>query len=84
MLVRNWLNHIRLDWGEVFSLTRSESESAKSQLDGLLAKRSELFKDSYEGMKALEAHITMKAGAKPIFIKPRRVPYALKDEVEKE
>ena len=35
-------------------------------------------------MKGLEAHITMTDGAKPIFIKPRRVPYALKDEVEKE
>ena len=43
LLGRNWLNHIRLEWGEVFSLTRSESESAKSQLDGLLAKHSESF-----------------------------------------
>ena len=84
MLGRNWLNHIRLEWGEVFSFTRSESESAKSQLNSLLAKHSELFKDSYEGMKGLEAHITMKDGAKPIFVKPRRVPYALKEEVEKE
>ena len=84
LLGRNWLSHIRLEWGEVFSLTRSESESAKSQLDGLLAKHSELFKDSYEGLKELEADIIMKDGAKPIFIKPRRVPYALKEEVEKE
>ena len=35
-------------------------------------------------MKGLEAHITMKDGAKPIFIKPRWVPYALKEEVKKE
>ena len=59
-------------------------EDAKSQLHDLLAKHSELFKDSYEGMKGLEAHITMKDGAKPILEKPRRVPYALKDEVERE
>ena len=84
LLGRNWLNHVQLEWGEIFSLTRSQSESAKSQLDSLLAKHSELFKDSYDGMKGLEAHITMKHGAKAIFIKPLRVPYALKDEVEKE
>ena len=47
-------------------------------------KHSELFEVSYEGMKGLEAHITIKDGAKPIFIKPRRVPYAVKNEVEKE
>ena len=39
LLERNWLNHIRLEWGEVFSFTRSESESAKSQLNSLLAKQ---------------------------------------------
>ena len=84
LLGRNWLNRINIEWGEIFSLTRSESQSAKSRLDDLLAKHSELFEDSYEGMKGSEAHITIKDGAKPIFIKPRRVPYALKDQVEKE
>ena len=45
---------------------------------------SELFTESYEGMKGLEAHITMKGDAKPIFVKACRVPYALKEQVEKE
>ena len=52
-------------------------EDAKCQLhdfSDLLAKHSDLFEDSYEGMKGLEAHI---------FVKPRWVPYALKDEVER-
>ena len=35
-------------------------------------------------MKGLEAQITMKDGAKPIFVKPPRVLYALKDEIERE
>ena len=83
LLGRNLLNRIKLAWGEIFSLKRSGLEDAKSQLD-LLAKHSDLLEDSYEGMKGVEAHITMKDGAKPIFIKPRRVPYALKDEVERE
>jgi hypothetical protein len=41
-----------------------------------------MFKDSYEGMKRFEAHITMKDGARPVFVKPRKVPYALKEAVE--
>jgi len=59
-------------------------EDARRQLYDLIAKLSDLFEDSYEGMKGLESHITIKDGAKPIFVKPRRVPYALKDEVERE
>lgn len=84
LLGKNWLSHIRLDWGEIFSVTKTESSSAKSQLDSLLLKHSELFEEGYEGMKGFEAHITMKEGARPIFIKPRRVPYALKDKIENE
>ena len=41
-----------------------------------------MFEDSYEGMKGFEAHITMKDGARPVFIKSRKVPYALKEAVE--
>ena len=61
-----------------------DSVSSKSQLNDLLSKHSELFTESYEGIKGLEAHITMKGDAKPIFVKARRVPYALKEQVEKE
>jgi len=50
----------------------------------MLSKHSELFTESYEGMKGLEVHITMKGDAKPIFVKARRVPCALKEQVEKE
>ena len=44
----------------------------------------ELFTESYEGMKGFEAHITMKENVKPVFMKARRVPYALKEQVENE
>ena len=51
----------------------------------ILSKHSELFTESYEGvLKGLEVHITMKSDVKPVFVKARRVPYALKDQVEKE
>ena len=58
--------------------------SAGSQLNDLLSKHGELLTESYEGMKGLEAHITMRADARPVFVKARRVPYALKEQVERE
>ena len=58
--------------------------SADSQLNELLSKHSELFTESYEGMRGLEAHITMRDGARPVFVKARTVPYALEEQVERE
>ena len=86
LLGKNWLRQIKLEWGEILSVSSRDSVSSKNQLNDLLSKHSELFTESYEGMKGLEAHITMKGDAKPIFVKARahRVPYALKEQVEKE
>lgn len=86
LLGKDWLSHIKLKWDEIFSLNRLTATSSpdKGQLDALLSKHSELFEEGYEGMKGFEAHITMKEGARPVFVKPRRVPYALKDAVERE
>lgn len=47
-------------------------------------KHSNLFQDSYDGWKGYEAHIRMKTDATPVFHKPRRVPYALREPVEAE
>ena len=38
----------------------------------------------YERMKGFEAHITMKDGARPVFVKPLKVHYALNEAVEAE
>ena len=35
-------------------------------------------------MRGLEAHITMRGDARPVFVKARRVPYALKEQVERD
>ena len=85
LLGKNWLRQIKLAWGETLSVSNENPVSAEGQLSNLLSKYHELFSDSYEGMKGLEAHITMKSNViKPIFVKARRVPYALKVQVEKE
>ena len=55
-------------------LGKGDTLSADSQLNDLLSKHSELFTESYKGMKGLEAHITMRGNARPVFVKARRVP----------
>ena len=84
LLGKNWLHQIKLAWGEILSVSNENPVSAEGQLSNLLSKYHELFTDSYEGMKGLEAYITMKSNVKPIFVKARRVHYALKVQVEKE
>ena len=84
LLGKNWLRHIKFEWGEIFCIPKGDPRSADSQLNELLCKHSELFTESYKGMTGLEAHITMRGDAKPVFVKERRVPYALKEQVEKE
>ena len=58
--------------------------SSDSKLTDLLSKYCELFTESYEGMKGLEARITLKSNAKPVFVKASRVLHALREQVETE
>ena len=84
LLGKNWLRLITWAWGEILSVSNENPISAEGQLTNLLSKYHELFTNSYEGTKGLEAHITMKSNVKPIFVKASRVPYALKVQIEKE
>lgn len=84
LLGRDWLACIKLDWGKIFSVESLEQNCAEDQLNKLLLKYGNLFEESYEGMKGFQAHITMKDDAKPVFVKPRKVPYAMKEVVENE
>ena len=84
LLGRDWLSKVKFEWEEIFQLRCPEPRGDTNQLDHLISGHKVLFEDSYEGLQGLEAHITIKEGAKPIFYKPRKVPYALKDAVESE
>ena len=84
LLGKNWMRLIKIEWGDIFCSPNEAVLSADSQLNDLLSKHSELFTESYEGMKGLEAHITMRDDARPVLVKARTVPYALKGQVERE
>lgn len=72
---RNWLRTLKLDWKSVFQVETS------TKLDQLLQSHNE---DSYEGINGEQAHIRIRPEAKPVYCKPRLVPYLLKNQVENE
>lgn len=78
LLGRNWLEHIRLDWASL------KTVSAKQGVDSLLKEYEEVFREEPGVIKGVKATLSLKEGAQPRFHRPRSVPYAIKDKVTKE
>ena len=80
LLGRDWLSSIQLNWGSIFSVGELDD------LDQLKGQYKHLFKPKQPGqpIKGFKADIKVKDDAKPIFCKARPVPYALKENLEKE
>ena len=81
---RDWLEATRLDWTDI--KFRSESGSVclshDCQLDGLVSGHQDLFDGQLGLLKGIKAHVELVEGAKPVYTKPYRVPYALRPKVE--
>ena len=59
----NWLNHICLDWHEIFAIGIEEPEN----LEALLDKHSELFKEELGMSSSLKASLQVQPNAQPAF-----------------
>ena len=83
---RVWLEAIKLDWIEIKFRSRSGSVclSRDCQLDGLVSKHQDLFEGQLGLFKGIKARVELVEGAKPVYTKPLRVPYALRPKVELE
>ncbi|XP_063961269.1 uncharacterized protein K02A2.6-like [Lytechinus pictus] len=77
LMGKNWLTKLKLDWNNVFHVESSKLQSLLRQYSGM-------FEDSYEGISGVEAHVRIKENSTPVYCRPRPVPYALKEKVEKE
>ena len=77
---RNWLNHITLDWRNVFAVRATRLGA----LDTLMHRHQELFSEGLGTVKPYKATLQVQSGAKPRFFKPRPVPFAIKDAIGKE
>ena len=73
---RNWLNSIRLNWGEI--------KKIRCGLDDLMGKYAEVFRDELGMVQDYTVKLTLKQNAKPKFFRPRAVPYAIKGTIEKD
>ena len=78
---RDWLMHFNLDW-KTTGLTIIEN--AKARVDVLLKKYEEVFSSSRGAMKDFSAKLNIREYARPIFLKPRSISFAIREAIEAE
>ena len=77
---RDWLEKVKLDWGQIFQVTGN----TMVKLEQLLTKHKELFGEDLGTLKGTKAKIYVDENATPKFFKARPVPYALKGKIDHE
>ena len=78
---RDWLKHIHLNWKEIGVTIL---ETSQTRLKSLLEEYSDIFKDELGTMNSIRAELLVKEDASPRFYRPRPVPFALKEAIERE
>ena len=77
----DWLHHLTLDWKTIGLATL---DIGSTQVEVLQKRYKDVFSPGLGTLKNFKAHITVKQGARPIFHRPRSVPFALKEVIEVE
>ena len=78
LLGRNWLQVIKIDWGEIHNVRVNKN------LEELLEKHRVVFQDELGTLKGVFAKFSVDPLVSPRFYKARSVPYVLKDKIEVE
>lgn len=81
---RNWLRCIKLDWKGIFMAEESSHSTGTSIFELMKDKYPSVFQQGLGTVKNVTAKLHLKDDVKPVFLKPRSVPYALRPAVEKE
>ena len=82
LLGRDWLQHIKLDWKQVYTLTNAIEPEVKDS--DFVESFPDLFKPGLGTFKDTQAHLYIDPNCEPVCCKPRVVPFALREKVEKE
>jgi len=87
LMGRDWLEHLNLDWKSIFRVdgsTNNTNRERDSELEAILCKYPEVFKEGLGTLKGTKAKIHITQDAVPKYYKARPVPYALKEKIEQE
>lgn len=77
LMGRDWISQLHLDWSKV-------NRVAPETVDSVCTRHAAVFKPGLGKLKGIEAKLQVTEKAVPKFCKPRNVPYALKEAVERE
>ena len=78
ILGRRWLRKLNINIHEVNEI------SVESTIKNILQNFKDVFTPEVGKIPDFQCSLRLKPDAKPVFLKPRRIPYALQEEVEKE
>ncbi|XP_054257058.1 uncharacterized protein K02A2.6-like [Macrosteles quadrilineatus] len=76
---RDWIREVNLEIGDIRMLNQNSSE-----LTQVLDSYSDIFSKEIGCIPNEKGHLNLKEDCGPIFVKPRQVPYAIKQKVEEE
>lgn len=81
LLGRDWMGVLRLNWKELFKTIFKLSDS---QLQNVLSKHKEIFKDELGTLKGTEVRFHVDTSVKPRYCKARPVLFAMRPKIEAE
>lgn len=93
LLGREWLRELKLDWNKIFnsgenekmvSSIRQQQQQTVKGVEHLKQKYSTAFEQSMGRIENVQARIRLQSNVEPMFVKARKLPFALRDAVEKE
>ena len=93
LLGRDWLNMFRIQWHQINTLVTpptinskgiTENKGVADKAEALVNGFPEVFDDNLGEIHQFKARLVLNKGAQPIFCRPRPVPFAMKERIERE
>lgn len=83
LLGREWIRQLKLGLWDTVQQVGTDADTDEA-LQSLLTKYAVNFQPGIGNIKGVQARLTLKPGAQPVFVKARPVPFALMPKIEKE